>query len=624
MPRKNKATKRKVTNVAEKHDGMNDLTEIIKRLQQQTKQTAGQPVVQPLASQPDDEDLGIQCDGSLEDKLRLCQRIIRSQQLELDRLYESPLAHATVVRATNGVNPDVFQKDDLCMVIDTNSPFYQRTGRLLSTPNKGKVPVMFPDLTRASFTIGVGKDEQQIKLLSKNDGTKVVIVHDGALYEVSKLPKHTFAPGDSVKVLKESRQIVDTDATPGPGEIVSVKHPVDTNYTEIEFGGINRIVMNGNPDIRLRTEDRVLLDKSGSVIIRHLGRSDQERYKLRDSTELVTWDDIGGCDEAKRALINAIELPYKHPEIHKFYNKRQPRGVLIYGPPGNGKTMLGSATASGMAKVFGKEAVPSAFIYVKGPEILSKWVGQAEANLRELFARADEHYEQYGYPAVIFIDEAEAILPERGKRRSSDIDQTLVPMWLSLTGGIDQHHAVAILATNRQKLMDQAAIRLGRLDCHIKVGRPDLNTCADIMKKKLRNVPLCEVKQDAAVAMTVAEVFSKKWQLYSVTDKATTKKYTVTMGDLVSGALITSVVEGATNIALERDLADGKHRGVRLEDLLKSVKTIAGQQYDQTHVFDLEDYCDAHSITEQAAQIQKLHPKAVEEAVAAAEVAKKE
>lgn len=150
----------------------------------------------------------------------------------------------------------------------------------------------------------------------------------------------------------------------------------------------------------------------------------------------MSWDDVGGLEVAKQELKSALEFPFLYPHLFDHYNIEGLRGVLLYGPPGCGKTLLARVCAYSIAKIHGKQAIDSAYIYVKSPEILDKWVGNTEREIRELFERGRKHYREHGYKAILAIDEADAIMPQRGTRRSSDISDTIVPMfwekWMAL------------------------------------------------------------------------------------------------------------------------------------------------------------------------------------------------
>lgn len=201
------------------------------------------------------------------------------------------------------------------------------------------------------------------------------------------------------------------------------------------------------------------MDPSGLVVVRDLGK-DTQRFSLNQPST-VTWDDIGGLVDAKQQMLEAVELPWKHPDLYAHYGKKPLRGVLLYGPPGCGKTMLGAAAASSLARTHGKDQIESGYLYVKGPEILDPFVGVTEATIRELFERGRAHEKAHGYPATLFIDEADAILGKRGGNgpNSSIIDHTVVAQFLSEMDGLDKNGTIVILATNRADILDPAVTR---------------------------------------------------------------------------------------------------------------------------------------------------------------------
>ncbi len=532
--------------------------------------------------------------------LRAAQDKIMMLEDQLAAFYMKPVVHATVITAGNEIDPDQFELNDLVAVMEE-----WKVGRLVPTKPEGPivnpdgtVTVMFADLSKHVYQIGLNGEEPKIKLLGKNDGTNVVVTHDGEYYEVNGVWGEKFQPGQSVKVNISTKQIVGTEGIQGGGDICFVKNVVDPQHVEIEQNGNARVVFNGNPSQTMETNDRIQLDKSGTIVLRHLGRTDEERYTLQEEIN-VTWSDIGGCEEAKEVMREVIELPYEHPEVYKYYNKRVPKGVLLFGPPGNGKTMLGKAAANSLAKRFGHTATNSGFIYVKGPELLSMWVGNTEQSIRELFHRGRKHHKKHKFPAILFIDEAEAILPQRGSHRSADVDKTIVPMFLSEMDGLEASHVIVILATNRAEMLDPAAIRDGRVDRRIKVPRPDIDVAAQILQLHLKGVPLADTDTRAIAALCAAEVFSKQWTLYKLIEKNVQvgkMEHVFSLKDCVSGAMLAGLVDIAVSMAMKRDLKSGKRRGVMTTDFKQAVGTMYRSQTGQNHHFDLEDYIDSHKV----------------------------
>ncbi len=540
--------------------------------------------------------------------LQKAQDEIMLLQDELGRLYSEPCVHATVIHAENKLDPSRFLRQDLVGVM--TGDYEGHVGRVVGKVNSnGEVDIIFPDLTTKRYQVGT-HGHPEVKLLNKNDGTNVVVLHEGENYEVFGIWGQKFHPGQPVKINLKTKQIVDPNGIQSIGEICTVKRNVDDFHTEVEVNGSCRLVFNSLKGIE--TNDRVQLDKRGTIILSKIGRIEEERYRLPEEIN-VTWDDIGGCEEAKAAMIDALELPFKHPEIYKYYNKKMPKGVLLYGGPGVGKTMLGKAAATSAAKTFGKASLASGFIYVKGPELLNKWLGNTEQNIRELFHRGRKHHEKHGYPAILFVDEAEAILPMRGSSRSSDAENTFVPMFLSEMDGLETSHVIVVLATNRPESLDPAAIRPGRVDRHIKVPRPNLTTSAEILKLHLRSVPLFETNIESISALIAAELFSNYWTIYKVFEQCdiggqkNVAQHMFYLKDCVNGAMLAAIVEQATMTALKRDLlSKSKNRGVKTEDFRDALRKMYFGQLDQNHTFDLEDFCDTHKINRCKISLEKM------------------
>jgi proteasome-associated ATPase len=538
---------------------------------------------------------------------------------ELARFLSQPLVHATVVAARNELDPSKFEANDLVSIVGCGK-LDGRTGRIVgrgfgipAVDDEGKIEVIFPNLKRQKFYIGLGSDPRQVKLLGKNDGTNVTICADGTPYEVHGVFGKRFTPGQAVKVNLDTKQIVESEGLHGAGDICFVKTVVDTEHIEVEIDGKKRIVLNGRPDELLEPSDRVQLDRSNTVIIRHLKRDNDERFRCDENID-VPWESVGGCEEAKDALVDLVELPFAHPEVYKFYNKQIPKGGLLYGPPGCGKTLLGKASYTSLAKRFGKKAMASGWIYVKGPELLNMWLGNTEENIRELFHRGRKHYRDTGFPAVMFIDEAEAILGVRGAHVGSDFERTAVPMFLSEMDGLEASHVIVLLATNRPEMLDPAVIRHGRCDRHIKVPRPNVNTAAEIFKIHLRGVPLFDTDADTVAAVTTAELFSKQFVLYRILETISLnghkhqKQHTFCLKDAINGAMIAGVVEQAVSDALKRDLARGskKGTGVSMKDFACAVQKVYKGQVDLNHKFDIEDFLDINKISRCDLAIDKL------------------
>lgn len=432
-----------------------------------------------------------------------------------------------------------------------------------------------------------------------------VVLHEDKQLQVELPREHEVKPGDTVKLSMQTLQIVEVGTPVEAGDISIVRRSVDELISEVEYNGNVRVVLNGKLSSKPEVGDRVLLDSAAMVITRNLGKED-ERFSFSAETN-VTWDDIGGLAEAKKQMVEAIELPFRYPDIYKHYGKKPIKGVLLYGPPGCGKTMLGKAAATALAKLHNGQSVSSGFIYVKGPEILDRFVGVAEATIRQIFQRSRKHKQTSGYPAVIFIDEADAILGKRGMGISSDIERTIVPQFLAEMDGLEETGAIVLLATNRADILDPAVTRDGRVDRKVKITRPDLNGARDIFQLYLKNVPLFNgYERDELADLAALEMFSDKRVFYSVqlngNHKGQTKSFT--LGNLSSGAMVAGVVDQATSIALHRDIANGKPQGMSKDDLVTAVECVFRQNFDLNHNDELADF--VHDFRDDVVGIQKL------------------
>lgn len=305
----------------------------------------------------------------------------------------------------------------------------------------------------------------------------------------------------------------------------------------------------------------------------------------------VSWDDIGGLEEAKKLMIEMVELPHTNPGIYQYYNKRLPKGVLLYGPPGCGKTLLGKAAAYSLAKIYKGKAQTSGFIYIKGPEILNKFVGSSEESIRSIFIRAREHKKQFGFPATIFIDEADAILSKRGSGISSDVEKTIVPMFLTEMDGLEDSGAFIILATNRPDILDPAVVRDGRIDRKIKITRPTKESAKEIFLLNVKKTPLeKKCTKERLANLAVEKVFSAENVLYNVQFEGIDTQEAFTLDKVVNGAMIANIVDTAISAAMRRDLLRNTKTGVNEEDIVQAVATIAKENRELDHKDELRDF----------------------------------
>jgi proteasome-associated ATPase len=348
--------------------------------------------------------------------------------------------------------------------------------------------------------------------------------------------------------------------------------------------------------MELKPGDELRIDPSQRIALEKLGDRKAAKHVL-DEVPNVTWDQIGGQKTAIASIRKAIEYPLLHASTFQQFKFSQPKGFLLYGPPGCGKTLIGQAAAGSLSKLVSESGTQSgekgetsppitggAFLHVKGPEILNMWLGESERMVRDLFAQARARRRDGALP-FIFIDEAESILGTRRAMRSFNISNTLVPMFCSEMDGIESlRDVVIILASNRPDLIDPAVLRPGRIDRKIKVGRPDREGSADILKVYLSDdLPIdpallsepggTQGNAMAALAQEVIErIFSKtdENRLLSIRLRSGQQKI-LYRGDLVSGAILASIVQRAKEKAIDRTIDSGKPAGLVRQDLFDAV-----------------------------------------------------
>jgi proteasome-associated ATPase len=331
----------------------------------------------------------------------------------------------------------------------------------------------------------------------------------------------------------------------------------------------------------LKSGDEVRVDPNFRVALEVLSHPESREHYLDDVPELP-WSKVGGQDEALEAIKDAIELPLIHGELFARFQHTTPKGFLLYGPPGCGKTLIGKATAYNLTKKLREksgEEMKEYFMHVKGPEILNMWVGESERIVREIFATAREKRRE-GFLPFLFIDEAESILGTRRASRYSSILSTLVPMFCSEMDGIDSlHDIVIILASNRADLIDPAILRPGRIDRKIKVNRPNREGAREIYRIYLTD----DLPYDGALAKEAANIggaidrliervlevqFARREEnkFLEITLRSG-RKETLYRSDLLSGAIIASIVERAKGMAIKRSIAMEEEHGISENDL---------------------------------------------------------
>ncbi len=474
-------------------------------------------------------------------------------------------------------------------------------GEIKARPKRGLVTVEFEDGRKGDFST----DELLLKDRDAMDRDRygtAVLHFEGRLVEVI-FPKHLHGkllPGDMVRLSPSTKQIVDKTDGIIAGNIGIITEIVDDESCEVAIGSGKSVAYKGRfADVK--KGDRVVLDLFNTIIIRNLGNI-ETTYTLNDWKE-VSWDDVGGLSEAKRTMREIIEGPHKFRKYYEFYHKKPVKGALLFGPPGCGKTLLAMAIVTALAKMYGidaREAMQSGFIYVKGPELLEMWLGKSEEAIRSLFSRAKTHRKKYGFPAIIFIDEAEALLRKRGSGISSDIESTTVPTFLSEMGGMEESSALVLLATNRADILDPAVVRDGRVDVKVYVSRPTLESAGEIFNIHLKGVPLTDdLKKEKAADAAAKQLFSDEYKYYAVFDRKDPKtpKHFL-LRHIVNGALIAGIVDKATTLAIRRDAdhPDENPGGIREQDLFDAIDLVFRQNIGLDHEEPLSEFVENEGI----------------------------
>jgi proteasome-associated ATPase len=422
-----------------------------------------------------------------------------------------------------------------------------------------------------------------------------------------KLETYDFEPGQLL-ALNESLNVIDLSDYENRGEVVRLKDRLDEGRVLVTGrADEERVVVLTDPirNVHLDVGDNLLLEPRSNYILEKLPKSQVEEVMLEEVPD-ISYQDIGGLDAQIIDLRDGIELPYLYPDEFREHQLRPPKGVLLYGPPGCGKTLIAKAVANSLAKKFaeraGLEEARSYFLNIKGPELLNKYVGETESKIREVFKKAREKANNTT-PVIVFFDEMDALFRVRGSGISSDVEITIVAQFLSELDGLESlENVIVIGASNRQDLIDPAVLRPGRLDIKIKVDRPTREAAKDIFSKYLvPELPLHEETlqqtgsdRQAAVEWLIDQTCE---HMYSARDEnkflevtyARGDKETFYFKDFASGAMIENIVARAKKSALKRYLAnDGK--GIKVQDLFDAVQGEFRENEDLPNTTNPDDW----------------------------------
>jgi proteasome-associated ATPase len=448
-------------------------------------------------------------------------------------------------------------------------------------------------------------------LTANEDGT-VDVFSGGRKMRVALHPEievGSLARGQEV-VLNESLNVVMARGAEVSGEVVTLKDRFEEGNRAIIVGRADeeRVVelADALAGEKLRAGDSMLMDSRTGLLLERLPRPEVEELILEEVPD-ISYMDVGGLDRQIEAITDAVELPFLHRELFIEHKLPAPKGILLYGPPGCGKTLIAKAVANSLAKKVveqsGDREARSYFLNIKGPELLNKYVGETERQIRLVFQRAREKSEE-GVPVIVFFDEMDSLFRTRGSGISSDMESTIVPQLLAEIDGVEAlKNVIVIGASNREDLIDPAILRPGRLDVKIKIERPDEEAAAQIFSRYLtRDLPLevAEVRSlgggdvdkaiQAMIETTVREMYRRDEdnQFLEVTYQNGDKEI-MYYKDFASGAMIENVVRRGKKLAIKRTIA-GEGRGIRTRDLIDSIKQEYKEHEDLPNTTNPDDW----------------------------------
>jgi proteasome-associated ATPase len=455
-------------------------------------------------------------------------------------------------------------------------------------------------LTQPPATFGV--------YLRHNDDETIDVFTAGRKMRVNVDPEiapDRFRQGVEV-ILNEALNVVEVLDHDVIGEVVTIKELLGQDRAVVVGRGDEEVVALLAKSLQgaVRAGDPVLFDPRASYAIEKLPKEQVEEAILEEVPD-ITYEDIGGLGAQIEEIRDAVELPFLYAELFEEHKLKPPKGVLLYGPPGCGKTLIAKAVANSLAQQVaektGRVGTHSYFLNIKGPELLNKYVGETERQIRLIFQRAKEKSDE-GFPVIVFFDEMDSLFRTRGSGISSDVENTIVPQLLSEIDGVETlKNVIVIGASNREDMIDPAILRPGRLDVKIKIERPDQQAASEIMSRYLTtDVPIHDdelkggEQRDRAVKRMIDRTVER---MYAASDENRFLEVTYQSGDkeilyfkdFNSGAMIENIVARAKKMAIKRFLRQGE-KGLKLEDLLTAIRDEFKENEDLPNTTNPDDW----------------------------------
>jgi len=473
-------------------------------------------------------------------------------------------------------------------------------------------------LEEAREQLGVLRAEvEKLTTPPNNFGTVVGVNEDGTVdvFTGNRKIRVTAQPTIEVKqlqkgqevLLNESLNIIDLRTFDILGEVVQVRDRLEDGRLVVMARADEELVVSVSDFVTelIRVGDHVRIDPKSNLVMERMARPEVEELVLEEVPD-ITYEQVGGLRDQIEAIRDAVELPYVHRELFGEYDLEAPKGILLYGPPGCGKTLIAKAVANSLAKAVanrsGRPDARSYFLNIKGPELLNKWVGETERQIRLIFQRAKEKSDE-GVPVIVFFDEMDSLFRTRGTGISSDVESTIVPQLLSELDGVESlKNVIVIGASNREDLIDPAILRPGRLDVKIKINRPDPEAARQIFGIYLAEGLPFDPEELAAhdgdrrkhIDVMIAQVVE---QMYSEGDHNRFLEVTYANGDrevlyfkdFSSGAMIENIVRRAKKDAIKRQIAGGSI-GIKTIDLLEAIRQEFREHEDLPNTTNPDDW----------------------------------